>query len=285
MNQSTIVMSDSRAALKYPRAALALAMQKWEHFHAQRATTSALFHRCYLGAVTCNDAPDQRHNVVLAWVGHDGAVRTLSGGYLVNEKPQTANGQIVFNSVQQGNKLIGVYSLVNEGSGVQRARAFLHWSLPPLAGEIWVENLRVSEYPVSLGDASALFFSESGVYVAVMPLTGASDLGAMGVLHEEYQGWTLSLYDRLPSEPDAQWGPQLVGYVLEVSSSEEFATLDDFRRHIAKAEVEDMLEGDMRTITYISGGGVLSLAVESGREREARRTFFPPDEPLPASSV
>lgn len=278
-------MSDSRATLKYPRAALALAMQKWEHFHAQRATTSALFHRCYLGAVTCNDAPDQRHNVALAWVGHDGAVRAASGGYLVNEKPQTADGQIVFNSVQQGNKLIGVYSLVNDGGGALRARAFLHLSLPPPAGEIWVENLRVSEYPVSLGDASALCFSESGVYVAVMPLTGASDIGEIGVLHEEYQGLTLSLYDRLPSELDAHWGPQLAGYVLEVSSSEEFATLDDFRRHIEKADVEDVLEGDVRTIAYVNGGEVLSLAVEVGREREARGTFFPPDEPSPASSV
>jgi len=279
-------MSDSGATLKYPRAALALAMRKWENFHAPRATTSALFHRCYLGAVTCNDAPDQRHNIALAWVGQDGAVRVARGGYVVNEKPQTADGQIVFNSVQQGNKLIGVYSLVNHGGGVHRARAFLYMPLPPSAGEIWVENLRVSEYPVSLGDASALFFSEGGVYVAVMPLTGASDVGEMGVLHEESQGLTLSLYDRLPSPPEASWGPQLVGYVLEVSSSEEFATLDDFRRHIEKAEVEDVLEGDVRTVTYVSGGEVLSLAVAVGREREARRSFFfPPNEPSPASSV
>jgi hypothetical protein len=278
-------MSDSRANLKYPRAALALAMRKWENFHAQRATTSALFHRCYLGAVTCNDAPDQRHNAALAWVGQDGAVCAASSGYVVNEKPQTAYGQIVFNSVQRGNKLIGVYSLVNDVGGAHRARAFLYMPLHPSAGEIWVENLRVSEYPVSLGDASALFFSEGGVYVAVMPLTGASELGAVGVLHEESQGLVLSLYDRLPSEPEAPWGPQLVGYVLEVASSEEFSTLDDFRRHIEKADVEDVLEGDVRTVAYVSEGEVLSLAVEVGREREARRTFFPPIEPSPASSV
>ncbi|MCS6862555.1 MAG: hypothetical protein NZT92_19810 [Abditibacteriales bacterium] len=278
-------MSDSHATLKYPRAALALAMQKWEKFHATRATTSALFHRFYLGAVTCNDAPDQRYNVALAWVGQDGAVRTVSGGYLINEQPQTPPGQIVFNSIQRGNKLIGVYSLLYDDGRAQRARAFLHWSLPPSAGETWVESLRVSTYPISLGDATALFFSDSCVYVAVMPLTGASDLGEMGVLHEESQGWTLSLYDRLPSEPHAQWGPQLVGYVLEVASSEEFATLNDFRRHIAQVEVEDILEGNVRTITYLRGDEGLCLAVAVGWEREARRAFLPSDEPAPVSSV
>jgi hypothetical protein len=262
-----------------------LATQQWENLHAQRPTTLALTARYYFGAVTRNDAPDQRHNVMLAYAMSDGAVHTISGGYVINEQPQACGGRVVFNSLQQGNKLIGGYSLTGSSSAIQSARAFLRLPVPSALGGVWIDHLRVTEFPILLGDATTLFFSEGGVYVAVTPLIGASETDAPTVLREEHQGLTLSVYDCVPPPSGESWGPQLAGYAMEVASSEEFDTLDGFRHHIAQAEWEDILENNVRTITYASGDDRLCLSVQTGQEQNAQRKILRADEPLPAPSV
>jgi hypothetical protein len=137
--------------------------------------------------------------------------------------------------------------------------------------DVWVNETQVSASTLTLAPLDRVTVAAGNAYLAMVPLA-PSDLGhdAPIVLMREGDRLTLDLYNyrgppRSPWEFRSLAGPFYRGNVrnavaIEIVPAADFASLAEFRTHIARAVIEDDVDADLvRTISYTSPGGSVAL--------------------------
>jgi hypothetical protein len=198
--------------------------------------------------------------------------RRLGGSYHATDRTRSNNVSDVgdFRGLHTRNKAIGVYGLLPQAENLTAAKLDIFW--PGLAASVraLIGTEQVGSLPTELPPGVPLIIKDGAVYIGVLP-TRHSNLGRTAPIRLERDGDDLVLsiviYEGPPKrfwEYSALAGPFYrgnieCGFILEVASRDEFATVEEFAAHLAAASLADATAEGVRHLRYRSGGDDLTL--------------------------
>ncbi len=249
-----------------------------------------------LGTVSAGN--NMQNNRLILYYRRDGApgYGVLFSRYLVNEKAfgsfyhptdrsrgNNLNEEGMFWGLQHENKSIAIYALLPQNEPVHSLKTEVFVLNAAGLDEIWVNDERIEQLPRELRPLDALQLADGDTFVALRPLA-PSNLGrAAPIFVQERDGeLVLSIYNYFQGEAKRFWeyatlrgpfykGNIRAGFVIEVGDRAEFGDFATFRTHIARGHVADRMDGNVRKVSYASGGDLLEIDVDLYANRLVER--------------
>ncbi len=143
--------------------------------------------------------------------------------------------------------------------------------------EVYVGDEKVTALPATFTHRTPVLLKDGRFYLALLPLPGNDALGAPSALEirrtaTRYLQISFLNY-RGERRSMKEWTYARNGVYLEAGDTRRFRSFAAFRRHVAKIQLDERQDGDLRAVTVTTPDGVMRATYDRRAEVFRRREF------------